>query len=205
VLYTLTQEELSRILFPLGELKKPEVRALARDAGLKTASKKESQDICFVEKGNYAHFLEERFSPKPGDILDPTGKILGKHMGIHRFTIGQRRGLGLPGPAPLYVLNIDPKNNTITVGGKELLSRKNMLVGRLNFIAIPELIDKIDVSVKIRYRQEAKPATLEPYSNERALVSFLEPVNSITPGQAAVFYQEDIVVGGGTILSDKLE
>jgi tRNA-specific 2-thiouridylase len=202
VLYSLTQEELARTIFPLGRLTKPEVRRLASLGGLKTAAKKESQDICFVQEGGYAAFLEGYLGlpPRPGDILDPSGKVLGRHQGILRYTIGQRRGLGIPGPAPLYVLGIDADKNTVTVGPRDLLASKSMLVGDLNLISIPSLEKPLNVAVKIRYRQTEVPATLEPHQDGLALVSFQEPQASVTPGQAAVFYQGDTVVGGGTIM-----
>jgi tRNA-specific 2-thiouridylase len=202
VLYAMGQEELASTLFPLGTLTKPEVRRLAAGAGLATAEKKESQDICFARGGAYQDFLEGRLPRQAeGLILDASGKAIGRHKGFFRYTVGQRRGLGIPGPRPSYVLGVDPANNTVTVGPKEALLTGGMLVGGLNLIAVPELRGPVAVGVKIRYRQGEAPATLEPHSQGMARVLFREPQGAVAPGQAAVFYQGDTVVGGGTILS----
>ncbi|MDR2199689.1 MAG: tRNA 2-thiouridine(34) synthase MnmA [Deltaproteobacteria bacterium] len=202
VLYFLGQKDLARVLFPLGGLAKSEVRRIAAAAGLKTARKKESQDICFVRDGNYGDFLEKTLGvpPKPGDILDPRGRVLGRHRGIHHYTVGQRRGLGLPGPDPSYVLEIDAAANTVTAGPPEGLRSKAMLVGSVNLVALTELPETLECSVKIRYRQKEKPALLRPLSRAEVLVEFAEPQNAVAPGQAAVFYQGDVVLGGGVIV-----
>jgi tRNA-specific 2-thiouridylase len=205
VLYSLTQRELSRLLFPLGGLAKAEARALCARRGLRTAQKKESQDICFAEKGGYAAFLEEELglSAGPGDILDPEGKVIGRHKGVHRATIGQRRGLGLPGPRPLYVLGIDAKSNTITVGPQELLMSKGFLAGDLSFVSGEPPRGPLECAVKTRYRQREAPAAIEPLAGGVARVTFREPQSAAAPGQAAVFYQGDTVLGGGTVLRER--
>lgn len=203
VLYHLTQEELSRTLFPLGDMLKTNVRKIAHEAGLLNAQKPESQDICFVPQGGYADFLEGilKSPPPPGDILDLRGNILGRHKGIHHYTIGQRQGLGLPGPKPSYVLKIDADKNTIIVGGPEDRPSSAMLVGDFNLIAIPELKPDTHAQVKIRYRHKEVPSRLFPQGQDKVLVEFQQDQKAVSPGQAAVFYLQDTVLGGGTIIS----
>ncbi|MDR2349096.1 MAG: tRNA 2-thiouridine(34) synthase MnmA [Deltaproteobacteria bacterium] len=204
VLYPLTQEELSRALFPLGNLTKTEVRKIAAGAGLENAGKPESQDICFVPDGDYGAFLEgfARSLPPPGDIVDVRGKILGKHKGLHRYTIGQRKGLGLPGPAPSYVVRIDPENNVLAVGGPGDLLSDAARVGDVNFVSIPGLEKPLRASVKIRYRQPETPCEVSPLPDGTLRAVFDVPQKAVTPGQAAVFYSSDRVLFGGTILRD---
>ena len=200
-LFTLSQAQLSRTLFPVGHLTKNEVREKARAWGLKVAEKPESQDICFVPDGDYARFIEQRLSAeqvKAGEIVDQDGRILGAHEGIHRFTVGQRRGLGLGGfPEPRYVTQIDAQNGRVTVGRREQLVARGLLVKSVNWL--DGKAQEREVTVKIRYRHPAIPARVEPQSEGRAEVWFHTSSPAVTPGQAAVFYDNERVVGGGWI------
>lgn len=203
VLYVLTQEQLQRTLFPLGGMEKPQVREHARRLGLSVAEKKESQDICFVPDGDYRDFLKERVpeAAKNGEIVDTSGRVLGTHQGIAFYTIGQRRGLGLPGTEPWYVVRLEPETNRVVVGkGEETLSR-GLITGHNNWIAIPGLEEPLHVQVKIRYASPLIPAVITPRGADEVQVVFDEPQRAITPGQAAVFYHGEMVLGGGTILS----
>jgi tRNA-specific 2-thiouridylase len=210
-LFGLTQDQLAHTLFPLGEMQKPAVRAMASEAGLQVATKPDSQEICFIPGGDYQAFLQayldEQGEPLPntsGELVSTTGELLGKHSGIHNFTVGQRKGLGLTSPNPLYVLAIHPDSHQVQVGpDTELLSRE-LRATRLNWIGIPDLTEPIRVHAKVRHRHEPQPATLSPGPLTKdglptALALFDEPQRAITPGQAAIFYQEDEVVGGGWI------
>ncbi len=217
-LFELSQEQLSYALFPLGAMTKQEVRDIAAAAGLPTAQKPESQEICFIPDGNYARFIErylaeEKPSGKalpvlngksavlaPGEIVTTTGEILGQHNGIHRYTVGQRRGLGISAPEPLYVVEVDAKQNRVVVGGFDDLLKREMVVGRVNWIAVEDLIEPLRVSVKIRSRAEEAAATLTKREDGSVLVAFDEAQRAVTPGQAAVFYDGDVVVGGGWIV-----
>lgn len=216
-LFELTQEQLSYALFPLGEMTKQEVREIAEKAGLPTAGKPESQEICFVPDGNYARFIERylleeprslpvlnqpngQIGPiSPGDIVTRNGEVLGQHQGIHRYTVGQRRGLGIAAPDPLYVIEVDAMHNRVVVGSSEDLLKNEMLVRRINWISIPSLARPQRVEVRIRSRAEESPATLYPSDEGDVIVRFDHPQRAVTPGQAAVFYDGDIVVGGGWI------
>ncbi|MGB9813164.1 MAG: tRNA 2-thiouridine(34) synthase MnmA [Thermovenabulum sp.] len=200
VLYNLTQFELEHILFPLGDYTKNEIREIAEKAGLPVAKKPESQEICFVN-GDYKDFIKDKApqSIKPGFFIDSKGNILGKHKGIAFYTIGQRRGLGISSNKPLYVIKMDPQTNTIVVGSEEELLRKEFTVNNLNWISIEKLYEEKRVNIKIRYNFEEKPGIIYPLNNGRIKVVFDEPQKAITPGQSAVFYEEDIVVGGGVI------
>jgi len=207
-LFGLTQEQLSRTLFPLGEMEKPQVRKLATEAGLYVADKPDSQEICFIPGGDYSVFLkaylEEQNEPMPdlsGELVTPTGEVMGHHQGIHSFTVGQRKGLGLSTPTPLYVLAIHPDSHQVTVGPDEDLLFRELIADRLNWISIPDLAEReeIRVTAKIRHRHTPAPATLIGAGPDRVRALFDEPQRAITPGQAAVFYQEDEVVGGGWI------
>jgi tRNA-specific 2-thiouridylase len=199
MLYNLTQAQLSRTLFPLGELDKSQVRALAAEHGLGNADKPDSQDICFVRDGDYASFLENTLglTAPAGDFLDREGRLLGRHRGLIRYTVGQRRGLGSFG-RPLYVTGLNPKDNTVRLGPEEELFVDSAVVGDVNFIAEAGLKRPMEASVQIRYRSPAEPARLEPHP-AGVLVRFDVQRKSVTPGQAAVFYQGDLVLGGGTI------
>jgi tRNA-uridine 2-sulfurtransferase len=219
-LFELTQEQLSYALFPLGAMTKQETRDIAAAAGLPTAQKPESQEICFIPDGNYSRFidryLEEQKShsqplvqieslkqpqdPKPGDIVTMEGKVLGEHTGIHRYTVGQRRGIGISAPEPLYVVKVDAEKNQVVVGSVDYLLKREMIVTRPNWIAVETLTESLRVSVKIRSRAEEATATIAPYQDGNVLVTFDEAQRAITPGQAAVFYDSEVVVGGGWII-----
>ncbi len=206
-LFGLTQDQLAHTLFPLGEMRKPEVRVLASDAGLEVAAKPDSQEICFIPGGDYQAFLQayldEQGEPLPdssGELVTTSGEVLGKHAGIHNFTVGQRKGLGLTSANPLYVLAIHPDSHQVTVGGESDLLTRELRADRLNWISIPELTEPIRVLAKVRHRHEPQPATLSPGLDGTAFALFDEPQRAITPGQAAIFYQDDEVVGGGWII-----
>ncbi len=207
-LFGLTQDQLAHTLFPLGEMHKPDVRNLATEAGLAVAAKPDSQEICFIPGGDYAAFLaaylDEQNQPLPdtsGDLVTTTGETVGRHTGIHNFTVGQRKGLGLSSPNPLYVLSIDPTDSRVTVGTDTDLLTRELTADRLNWISIPDLHEDLRVQVKIRHRHEPAPATLHRLDDHHATALFDTPQRAITPGQAAVFYQDDDVVGGGWISS----
>ena len=197
----LTQEQLSRTLFPLGDLEKPAVRALAEAHGLINAQKRDSQDICFVPDGDYTAFLE-RYTGKTypqGDFLDESGKVVGKHHGAVRYTIGQRKGLGLAMGAPVYVCGKDMQANTVTVGPNSSLFSSALQANDWNWFPFPELTEPMDVTVKIRHSQFEQPGRVFPEADGFARVEFAQPLRAVTPGQAVVLYQGDMVLGGGTI------
>jgi tRNA-uridine 2-sulfurtransferase len=197
-LFGLTQEQLAKTLFPLGELTKPEVREIARRAGLPTAEKAESQEICFVDGRSYAEFVEQyagNQTGSTGDIVTETGEVVGQHAGIHRYTVGQRKGLVATG-TPQYVVRIEPEHNRVVIGKDPLKSR--FTVRDHNWIAIEKLTEPIRCEVQIRNRFEPKPATVA-WIDGQVSVEFDEPQRAITPGQGAVFYWDDVVVGGGWI------
>lgn len=202
VLYALNQEELSGTLLPLGNLTKNEVRAMAEAHGLANADKPDSQDICFVKDGDYAGFLTRvlGLDMPPGNFIDSAGRVLGRHQGLHRYTIGQRKGIGISFGEPRYVVALDAEHNTVTLGEEAELYRSGLIAADVNFISIPELRQPLRVGVKTRYKQLETPATIAPLPDGRVEVRFDTPQRAITPGQAAVFYDGDIVVGGGTIL-----
>jgi len=207
-LFGLTQEQLSRTLFPLGHLTKPEVREVARRSGLALAEKPDSQEICFISGGDYKQFiaayLEEQGEQAPesaGELVASNGDVLGRHEGIANFTVGQRKGLGVSSPSPLYVLNIDPASHRVTVGADAELAVRTLRARNLNWISIPELTTSMRVRAKIRHRHEPAWATLEPSEIPgEVIASFDEPQRAVTPGQSAVFYDSDEVVGGGWIV-----
>lgn len=201
VLYAMTQEELSRTLFPLGGLRKTEVRALAAAHGFGNARKPDSEDICFVPDGDYAGFLERSLGVRaePGDFVDRAGKVLGRHRGLIRYTVGQRKGLGLSFPKPKYVVKKDARANTVQLGGSEELESAGCSVRDVNWIDCERLTGPRRVGVKIRYSQSEAPATLLPREDGGLRVRFDRPQRAVTPGQAAVFYDGEIVAGGGTI------
>ena len=209
-LWELTQDQLSRSMFPLGELTKMDARDVARRGGLAVAEKAESQEICFVPDGDYAGFIEryletegvDTLAPGAGEIVDTEGRVLGEHGGIHRYTTGQRRGLGLSRELPLYVVRIDAGENRVVVGhADELLSQEFNAAG-VNWIAFDELKTPVRADVRVRYRHKESPATITPLGEGRVRVLFDEPQRAITPGQATVFYRGDEVVGGGWIIRD---
>jgi tRNA-specific 2-thiouridylase len=211
-LFGLTQEQLSRTLFPLGRLTKPEVREVARQRGLALAEKPDSQEICFIPGGDYKQFLtaylEEQGRPVPetaGELVASNGEVIGHHDGISSFTVGQRKGLGVSSPTPLYVLSIHPDSHRVTVGADAELATRTLRARRLNWISIPALTQSTRVQIKIRHRHEPAWATLEPAprtasGEEEVQATFDEPQRAVTPGQSAVFYDGDEVVGGGWIV-----
>ncbi len=206
-LFGLTQEQLAHTLFPLGRLTKPEVREIARQHGLALAEKPDSQEICFIPGGDYKQFLtaylEEQGRQLPetsGDLVASTGEVLAHHDGIFNFTVGQRKGLGVSSPSPLYVLNIDPASHRVTVGADEELATPTLRARDLNWISIRSLSSPMRVRIKIRHRHEPAWATLEPAGPDEAVATFDEPQRAVTPGQSAVFYDGDEVVGGGWIV-----
>lgn len=198
----LSQEQLGRVLFPLGELTKEQVRQIAEEKGFITARKKDSQDICFIPDGDYVAFMR-RYTGKdytPGDYLDLNGNVVGTHQGAISYTIGQRKGLGIALGEPVYVCSKDMENNTVTVGPDSALFTDILVADNWNWISIPALTEPIRVKARIRYRHTEQPATVYPEENGVARVIFDEPQRAITPGQAVVLYDEDTVVGSGTIL-----
>jgi tRNA-uridine 2-sulfurtransferase len=207
-LWELTQAQLSRSLFPLGEMSKPEVRDVARSRNLAIAEKAESQEICFVPDGNYAGFIDRYLEaedegerlPGEGEIVNAEGEVLSKHGGIHRYTIGQRRGIGISSERPLYVISIDAEKNQVVVGSQDELLRAEFTAAGVNWVAFDEPVESIKAEVRVRYRHTAAPATLTPQENNRVRVRFDEPQRAITPGQATVFYRGDEVIGGGWIV-----
>jgi tRNA-uridine 2-sulfurtransferase len=230
-LFGLTQEQLAHTLFPLGHMTKPEVREVARQRGLALAQKPDSQEICFIPGGDYKQFitayLEEQGEPVPataGELVASNGEVIGHHEGISNFTVGQRKGLGVASPSPLYVLNINPASHRVTVGADAELATRTLHANRVNWISIPRLTGPIRVQIKIRHRHEPAWATIEPAETSSAapgdasraskspaevdgpvlerevLAVFDEPQRAVTPGQSAVFYDGDEVVGGGWIL-----
>ncbi len=207
-LWGLSQRALSRTLMPLGEYKKSEVREMAREMNLKTSEKKESRENCFIADNDYHRFLREWEEKQgrnfqAGEILDMNGVILGEHHGTAFYTIGQRKGLGLSSPAPLYVSRIDSANNRLIVGNERSLYSRNMSVEKINWMAFDNSPDEFRASVKIRYMHSAATATVIPTGAETATVIFDKEQRAITPGQSAVFYNNDIVLGGGIIYSKK--
>ena len=206
-LFGLTQEQLAHTLFPLGRLTKPEVREIARQSGLALAEKPDSQEICFIPGGDYKQFLTayleeqgQRMPETAGELVASDGEVLGRHEGIANFTVGQRKGLGVSSPSPLYVLQIDPASHRVTVGADEELATRSLRARDLNWISIPELSGPMRVRIKIRHRHEPAWATLEPSGDDEVVATFDEPQRAVTPGQSAVFYDVDEVVGGGWIV-----
>ena len=206
-LFGLTQEQLSRSLFPLGDTPKSEVRQMAVDMKLPVARKPESHEICFVPNGDYARFVERYLEQKGaggidrrGEIVSEDGVVLGEHSGVHHYTIGQRKGLKVALGKPMYVVRIEPADRKVVVGDNASLLRGRFFANRLNWIAIPELSEPIRVEVKIRHQFKPAPAEVRPTAEaDRVEVEFDEPQRAVTPGQGAVFYQGDLVVGGGWI------
>ena len=205
-LWGLTQEQLSRSEFPLGELSKDEVRALAREVNLPVAEKPESMELCFVPNGNYAQFIHayslERNLPlnnTEGDIVTEEGAVIGRHHGIHNYTIGQRKGLGFAAGKPIYVLSIDSENNRVVVGRDDALRTDTFEIEGVNWISILEPVTPLRAEVKIRHKHEPALATVEALPGSRARIAFDAPQRAITPGQAAAIYSGDTVLAGGWI------
>jgi tRNA-specific 2-thiouridylase len=209
-LWELTQDQLSRSMFPLGEMSKPEVREVAREHSLAVAEKSESQEICFVPDGNYAGFIDRYLEATGsadrklgrGEIVDAEGAVVGHHAGIHRYTIGQRRGIGIAAAEPLYVINIDAPQNQVKVGGQEDLLSREFIAAGVNWIALDKPTSSVRAEVRVRYRHTPAAATITPLEGDRdgrVRVEFDDLQRAITPGQATVFYNGDEVVGGGWI------
>ena len=208
-LFGLTQQQLERSLFPLGEMQKSEVRALAQELGIPVAQKPESHEICFVPNGDYARFVDSYLAQQGGgerevggDIVSTAGKVLGEHAGIHHYTIGQRRGLGVAVGSPMYVVEIQPADRRVVVGHREELLRKRFYAGAVNWISIAEIKEPLRVQAKIRHQFRPAPAVVRPTgASQRIEVEFDQPQPAVTPGQAVVLYHGDEVVGGGWIES----
>jgi tRNA-specific 2-thiouridylase len=205
-LWGLSQDQLSRSEFPLGELTKEEVRTLARRTNLPVAEKPESMELCFVPNGNYVQFIQAYSNERgislrngAGEIVDENGGVIGRHDGVHNFTIGQRKGLGFAAGKPLYVLSIDPETNRVIVGEDDVLRKTTCEVEGLNWISVAPPEAPFRAIVKIRHKHEPAPATIEPLDADRARITFESPQRAITPGQAAVFYDGDRVLAGAWI------
>jgi tRNA-uridine 2-sulfurtransferase len=203
-LFSLRQDQLARAMFPLGEKTKSDTRQVARHCNLKTADKEESMEICFVPDNDYGKFLRQAnlVQKHRGDIVNVHGQVLGQHDGIEFYTIGQRKGLGISSPSPLYVVELDSETNRVVVGDESALERDEFTVDRCNWIPFDEPPETLEVTTKIRYNHPGTSATVTPLQSGRAKVKLQTPQRAITPGQAAVFYQDDLVVGGGWILAN---
>ncbi len=202
VLYSLKQDVLCRLLLPVGELKKEEVREIASECGFLNSEKPDSQDICFVKNGDYVSFIENYCGRKfpEGNFVDTEGNIIAKHKGIINYTVGQRRGLGIASTEPYFVLSKDVNSNTVIIGREKEQYQKSLVADELNFIAFDELTSPMRVYAKIRYKHKEVPATVIPYEENKVLVEFDEPQRAITKGQFVVFYDGEYVLGGGKIL-----
>lgn len=202
VLYTLTQEQLAHTIFPLGMYTKTQIRRKARELGLPVADKAESQEICFITDNDYKKFLKARVSEneiRPGPFLNSRGEVVGQHQGLPYYTVGQRKGLGLALGYPAYVISLDPVANSVTVGCLEENYRKVLIAKENNFIAVEKLERPLEIEAKIRYGAIPAPALIIPRADEGVEVRFHEPQRAVTPGQSVVYYQGDVVVGGGII------
>jgi tRNA-uridine 2-sulfurtransferase len=202
VLHVLGQEQLTRALFPLGEYTKPQVRQLAREFNIASAERADSQDLCFLGDGDYRDFITRHTTEKvvrPGPIADWEGKIIGQHQGLAFYTIGQRKGLGIASSQPLYVLEKDLRQNVLVVGGKDELGQSELIAEGVNWVSGERPPSEIRAQVKIRYKSREVWADVIPMENNHVHVRFDEPVQDITPGQAAVFYQDEVCLGGGVI------
>ena len=202
VLWNIPKDLIEHVVFPLGDFEsKDEIRKIASENNLKVANKPDSEDICFIPDGNYKKFLENNsdIKPKEGNIVNNKGKVLGKHTGLYNYTIGQRKGLGISNPVPLFVLGFNPIKNEVIVGEESELYKKEVLVTDINLLLFDHINEWMDVAVKTRYSsKEAKAKIMQEGQNIK--VMFDEPQKAITPGQSAVFYIDDIVVGGGKII-----
>ncbi len=201
VLFGMGQEQLAHTLMPVGEFSKKDIRQMALDAGFPNADKPDSQDICFIPFGDYKAFLQDRVEPTPGEIVDTEGRVLGSHRGIEFFTVGQRRGLGIATGEPMFVLKVEPETGRVVVGPEESLYQNSLWASRVNYVLGRPPEGPVEVSVKIRYKAEEADATLHPRP-DGALVQFERPQRAVAPGQAAVFYQGDLLLGGGIIERD---
>lgn len=200
-LYTMTQDQLTHTLFPVAKFTKAEIRQKAREWGLPVAERPESQEICFIPNNDYVDFLKKRIpeSFRSGPIIDTEGRVLGHHSGIIHYTVGQRRGLGIAAPHPLYVLEIDPLKNQVVAGPKNLLYKKELVADEINWISGDKVHSPLPAKARIRYKHKEAQAILTPLDSGKIRVEFEKPQRAITPGQAAVFYEGDVVLGGGTI------
>ena len=201
-LFSLSQEQLARACFPVGGMTKDAVRAYARDRGLRVADKPDSHEICFVPDGDYAAFIERHTdgrAPREGPLVDASGRVLGRHRGVHHFTVGQRKGLGLATGEPLYVLELRPETQTVVVGPRVALERTKASVTDVNWVSIDPPGSALPASVKIRHQHDAARAVVTPIDARHAEVEFDVPQAAVSPGQAAVFYDGDVVLGGGWI------
>lgn len=201
VLYNLTQEQLKRIILPLGNMDKAQVRELAESAGLVNSKKSDSQDICFVPDGDYAGFIRRctGCEPETGDFIDENGCVLGQHKGLINYTIGQRKGLGISFGKPMFVVGKNAESNTVVLGESEALMKRSLTARAVNFIAFDELTAPLPCKAKTRYSQVDQPCVITPLPDGRVSVVFTEPQRAITAGQSVVFYEEDTVLGGGII------
>jgi tRNA-specific 2-thiouridylase len=210
-LWELTQAQLAHAMFPLGSLRKEEARAAARRFNLAVSEKAESQEICFVPDGDYAGFIDRYLAsegaterlPGAGEIVDTGGRVIGEHQGVHRYTVGQRRGLGISRPLPLYVVEVDAERNRVIVGESDELLAREFTAAGVNWIAFDEPEAPVRAEVRVRYRHTPAHATIEPLADKRVRVTFDEPQRAISPGQATVFYRGDEVLGGGWIVKKK--
>jgi tRNA-specific 2-thiouridylase len=199
-LYQLTQAQLTAAVFPLGEMTKNNVREIASEMGLPSVRRKESREICFIPDNDYPRFLREHVSEiAGGQIVDKQGKVLGTHHGIIDYTVGQRKGLGISSPVPLYVAGIDAQSNTVVVGSKQDVYGSDFIAADLNWISIEKIMVPLTLKAKIRYLHKEAEAVVTPVDNGKVSVKFAAPQLAVTPGQAVVFYDGDVVVGGGTI------
>jgi tRNA-specific 2-thiouridylase len=201
VLFGMGQAELAHTLMPVGDFSKQAIRQMASDAGFGNADKPDSQDICFIPLGDYKAFLKDRITPSPGDIVDTNGQVLGQHQGIEFYTVGQRRGLGIATGEPMFVLRVEPESNRVVVGPEACLYQDRMWTSRVNYTLGRSPDGPVEVKVKIRYKAEEATAMLHP-RQDGALVCFDRPQRAVAPGQAAVFYQGDLLLGGGIIERD---
>ncbi|HZD40750.1 MAG TPA: tRNA 2-thiouridine(34) synthase MnmA, partial [Terriglobales bacterium] len=197
-LFALSQAQLAHTLFPLGDLAKSEVRQAARRFGLPVADRPESQDVCFGDYRTFVESFAERKDLRSGEIVDRSGKVLGRHSGLHQLTVGQRKGLGIAAPQPLYVLEIDNESGRVVVGPREELGCQGLIASSVNWLEKPAA-KKISAQVQVRYRSAAIPCSVQPREKDSCEVRFLEGFPAVTPGQAAVFYYGDRVLGGGWI------
>jgi tRNA-specific 2-thiouridylase len=196
-LYILGQRQLEHLLLPLGELSKEKVRKMAAELGLPTSSRSESQDVCFIPDNDYRSFIAQHVSFQPGDIIDITGKVLGQHDGLAQYTVGQRQGLGLASGEQLYVIELDATNNRLVVGSKDQLLHSVLIASQLSWVSGEAPKEPLSITAKVRYK--APEVAAELHLDDRAEVHFAEPQQAITPGQSVVFYQDDVVLGGGVI------
>lgn len=200
-LYTLTQQQLAKTLFPIGDYTKERVREMAREIGLTVASKPDSQEICFVEDNDYGRFICEntQYKIKPGNFLDTQGRVIGMHKGIIHYTVGQRKGLGSTFGKPMYVVAVNTENNTVILGEENEVFTDMLIADDMNFISIPGLENEMRVAAKIRYSAKEAVAVIMPVTDDCVQVRFDNPQRAVTPGQSVVFYDGDIIIGGGVI------